>query len=262
MVLPLNLSSIPITDHHCHSLLLKQPKEPDEFRACFTEAVAPEVAREHVPHTIFYQWAQRALAELLGCEPTTEGIIAQRDAIGLNALVRKIIADANIRTWLVDYGYTPERIFAHEDLRSLLPCRVERILRLEPLIEQLIIECPDFSAMFEAYLHNLQDLRGQGWVAIKSVIAYRVGLEIGEPTREEAKADFLLVKEQARREGTLRIASKPLLDWLINAAIEQAHRQEFPIQIHTGFGNPNLDIAKANPALLRRVIHGDQYRGA
>jgi predicted TIM-barrel fold metal-dependent hydrolase len=87
-------------------------------------------------------------------------------------------------------------------------------------------------------------------------------LEIGEPTREEAKADFLLVKEQARREGTLRIASKPLLDWLINAAIEQAHRKEFPIQIHTGFGNPNLDIAKANPALLRRVIHGDQYRGA
>lgn len=258
----MDLSTIPVIDHHCHSLLREQPRRVEEFRALFTESYYPAIAREHVQHTIFYQWSLRALAEFFQCEANAEAILAKRSALELGALIEKVVGDANMRAWLVDYGFITAHTLSHRELAPLVPCRVERVLRLEPLIERLIVESPDFDTMLEAYRQALQDLRGQGWVSLKSIIAYRVGLHIGAVTRDEAQAEFAPLKERARREGTLRIESKPLLDFLIREAMEQAHRQEFPIQFHTGFGDPDVDLAKVNPALLRSLIHGEPYRGA
>jgi predicted TIM-barrel fold metal-dependent hydrolase len=260
--MPLDLSSIPIIDQHCHSLLREQPHTAEEFRAFFTESYYPEIAREHVQHTIFYQWSLRALAEFFECQPRAETILEKRNALPLNALIRKIVEDANIRAWLVDYGYSTTQTFAHHELAPQVPCRVERILRLEPLIEQLVIASANFGALYEAYVNALQDLRGQSYVSLKSIIAYRVGLQLSEPDLREVKAEFEKMKERATREGKLRIDSKPLLDFLIIEAMKQAHEQEFPIQFHTGFGDPDQDLAKVNPAFLRPIIHSEKYRGA
>ncbi len=67
---PLDLAPIPIVDNHCHSLLRRQPPDDDAFRIHLTETYFPEVARDDVPHTVFYQWTIRELAGLLDCEPT------------------------------------------------------------------------------------------------------------------------------------------------------------------------------------------------
>ena len=43
---------------------------------------------------------------------------------------------------------------------------------------------------------------------------------------------------------------------------EIAAEQEFPIQFHTGFGDPDQDLAKGNPAFLRPLFIDKKYRGA
>jgi uncharacterized protein len=258
----MDLSPIPVIDQHCHSLLREQPRSVDAYRALFTESPDAEMAREHVPHTLFYQWALRALAEFFGCDPNEETILARRNAIELSALTRKVVTDANMRAWLVDYGFQTAQTYTHIELAPSVPCRVERVLRLEPLIERLIVESPDFGTMYESYLDELRDLRGQGLVSLKSIMAYRVGLQIGDAPLAEARAAFAPLKERAQREGNVRIASKPMLDFLIREAVAQAHRQEFPIQFHTGFGDPDQDIAKVNPAFLRPLLHSAEFRGA
>jgi predicted TIM-barrel fold metal-dependent hydrolase len=96
---------------------------------------------------------------------------------------------------------------------------------------------------------------------MKSVIAYRTGLHVEPVGRSEAKAAFKSVHERARRDGWLRIASKPLLDYLIVAAVEEAARQEVPIQFHTGLGDPDLDLTLVDPAALR-LLFADMYRAA
>ncbi|MGH2407017.1 MAG: amidohydrolase family protein [Candidatus Limnocylindrales bacterium] len=257
----LDLSGIPIVDHHCHSLLRVQPRDDVAFRNHLTETYIPEMARDHVQHTLVYHWAIRELAAFLGCEATPGAVHAARLEWGVERLAREVAARGNFKTWLIDTGYGAETTFSLDELRAMASVVVGEILRLEPLIERLILEAASFSGFLEAYRGALVDLRGAGYVGMKSVIAYRTGLHVGTVGRSDAKAAFKGVHEAARRDGRLRIASKPLLDFLIVAAVEEAARQAVPIQFHTGLGDPDLDLTQVDPAALR-LLFADAYRAA
>ena len=259
--MPLDLSAIPIVDNHCHSLLRNQPQDDEAFRNHLTESYIPEVARRDVPHSLVYHWAIRELASLLGCEPQAAAVHAARRERGLESLTREIVERANFKTWLVDTGYGADTTFGLDELRGFVACDIREIVRLEPLIERLILEATDFDGFLDAYRAALSDLRGSGYVAMKSVLAYRTGLQLERVDRSTAAAAFGPVHEMARRDGRLRIESKPLLDFLILAAVEESARQEVPIQFHTGLGDPDLDLTKADPAGLR-LLFSDAYRAA
>ncbi len=259
--MPLDLAAIPIVDNHCHSLLRVQPADDDAFRIHLTETYFPEVARDDVPHTLLYHWTIRELAGLLDCEPTPDAVHAARLARGLGPLVREIVERANFKTWLIDTGYGGDTTYSLDELRLLAPCRIEEILRLEPMIERLILESADFDAFIDAYRAELEDLRARGIVGLKSVIAYRTGLHVELVEQPDAEAAFADVHERARRDGRIRIASKPLLDHLVVLAVEAAARQEVPIQFHTGLGDPDLDLTLVDPAALR-VLFSDLFRAA
>ena len=259
--MPLDLASIPIVDNHCHSLLRDQPADDDAFRIHLTESYFPEIARDDVPHSLFYQWTIRELAGLLGCEPTPDAVHAARRARGIESLTREIVERGNFKTWLIDTGYGAETTFGLDELRTLAPCRIEEILRLEPLIERLILESRDFDGFVDAYRASLNGLRERGIVGLKSVIAYRSGLQLEAVDQATASAAFAEVHETARRDGRIRIESKPLLDHLIVVAVEESARQDVPIQFHTGLGDPDLDLTKVDPAALR-LIFSDRFRAA
>jgi hypothetical protein len=257
----LDLSSIPIVDNHCHSLLREQPADDAAFRIHLTESYFPEIARDDVPHSLFYHWTIRELALLLDCEPTPDAVHAARRERGLAWLTREIVARGNFKTWLIDTGYGAETTFSLEELRGLAPVRIEEVLRLEPLIERLILGAVSFNGFLNAYRSAIADLRKKGIVGMKSVIAYRTGLQLEAVDRAAAAAAFTEVREIGKRDGWLRIESKPLLDYLIVIAVEESARQGVPIQFHTGLGDPDLDLTKVDPAALR-LIFSDRYRAA
>jgi hypothetical protein len=259
--MPLDLSAIPIVDHHCHSLLRLQPPDDEAFRNHLTETYVPAMARDHVQHSLVYHWAIRELAAFLGCDPQPDAVHAARRARGVQWLAREVVERGNFHTWLIDSGYGADTTYGLDELRTIVPCEIREIVRLEPLIERLILGAPDFDGFLDAYREALSDLRGSGYVAMKSVIAYRSGLQIEAVDRATAAAAFGPVHEAARRAGILRVASKPLLDFLIVIAVEAAARQEVPIQFHTGLGDPDLDLTKVDPAALR-LLFSDTYRAA
>ena len=67
------------------------------------------------------------------------------------------------------------------------------------------------------------------------------------------------MKERARRDGRVRLAVKPLNDYLLLRALEIAERQAMPVQIHTGFGDADLDLREANPLHLRPLLESGRY---
>jgi uncharacterized protein len=260
----LDLDPIPIVDNHCHSLLREQPKDDEAFRVHLTESYFSEIARDHVTTSIFYRRALVELAALLDCDPTADAVHAARQERGVEWLTREIVGRANFRTWLIDTGYGADTTYSLDELRVLAPVRVEEILRLEPLIERLILKAGDsseFNAFVDAYRGAISDLRSLGIVGMKSVIAYRTGLHVEDVSRDDAARAFGEVRAAAQAAGTLRIESKPLLDHLIVIAVEEAARQSVPIQFHTGLGDPDLDLTLVDPAALR-LLFSERFRAA
>jgi hypothetical protein len=259
--MPLDLSAIPIVDHHCHSLLREQPQDDEAFRNHLTETYFPEIARDHVQHSLVYHWAIKELAAFFGCAPEPDAVHAARRERGVERIARDVVERGNFKTWLIDSGYGTATTFSLDELRGIVPCQIREILRLEPMIERLILAADGFDGFVDAYRAALSDLRGAGYVGMKSVIAYRSGLQVELVDRSAAAAAFKSVHEAARRDGSVRIESKPLLDYLVVAAVEESARQEIPIQFHTGLGDPDLDLTKVDPAGLR-LLFSDAYRAA
>ncbi|MCB0212022.1 MAG: amidohydrolase family protein [Anaerolineae bacterium] len=251
----MDLTSIPIVDHHAHPLLRPEATaDAAGFRQWFTESTDPVIHTEHVPNSLFFRTGLRWLAELLDCEPTLDAYLEARAAQSYDVWCLWLFELANISVLLCDYGYTGPLAYPHQAMKSLLPCRVEPILRLEVLAQDLIVQHDTFAEMRDAFVATVGRARRDGYVALKSIIAYRSGLAVEKVAHNEAAAAFPPLKEAARRHGHVRLADKALGDYLLNLAVEQAAVQSLPLQIHTGFGDRDADLRLANPLHLRGLI--------
>jgi uncharacterized protein len=214
----------------------------------------------HVPETVFYRWAIKELASALACAPTTDAVLAARHEGSSDALAGRLLRDAGITALLVDHGYRTEQTWPPAELAARLPCRVRPILRLETLAQALIVRHDTFDDAVDAFVAAVEGARDAGYVALKSIIAYRTGLAVQATSRADAVAAFGPVKELARRQGRVRLATKALNDYVVLLALQIAARQALPVQFHTGFGDADLDLREANPLHLRPLLESANYR--
>jgi hypothetical protein len=259
--MPLDLSPLPVLDHHCHALLRRQsPFSPLEFQGFFSEGGDETIRARHVPNTIYFRWAIKELARFLGCAPTAEAVLAARGAVAPREWAGRLFRDANIPLLLVDYGYQRGDTLTHDELRAHLPCRIQPIVRLETLAQDLIARHETFEQMVDAYVAAVEGARAAGYVGLKSIVAYRTGLAIRPPERGEPARAFAAARARVQREGFVRLADKPLNDHLVLLALAVAERQELPVQFHTGFGDADLDLLWANPLHMRPLFESGRYR--
>jgi uncharacterized protein len=255
---PLDFAAVPVLDHHCHALLRPGPLAPAEFQQFFTESLDPTVWARDVPATVFFRWALRELAAFLGCAPTVDAVLATRAAVG-DGLAERMLRDANIAVLLVDLGYQVGEMATLGELSARLPCRIHSILRLETLAQDLILRHERFDAVVDAFVAAVEGARATGHVGLKSIIAYRTGLAVGTPRRADAARAFGPLRARARREGRIRLDAKPVTDYLLRAALDVAARQALPVQLHTGFGDADVDLLQSNPLLLRPLLEDRRF---
>ncbi len=258
----IDLTQVPVVDNHCHGVMQDQTFDDLAFwRRSFTESSDPGMPQDHVASTIFYRRLIRTMADFLGCEPEEEAVFAARAGRDGRELTGALLRAANVDTLLLDTGFPPpEEVFPSPELGELGGCRAEPILRLENLMESLLAEHGSLADAKEALASALEDLRSQGCVALKSIAAYRTGLDIHEWPREEAEKSFYEYGRAAGA-GPARLIHKPLLDTLLHVAFAQAARQEVPVQFHVGYGDADTDLLLGNPLYLRPVLQRSDYRG-
>ena len=91
-------------------------------------------------------------------------------------------------------------------------------------------------------------------MALKTVIAYRSGLAV----RPWDAGDVLRAYQQAltrRQAGApARLVEPPLLE-----ALAVARATGRPLQVHAGFGDPDVDLPQANPLLLRPILEEPRW---
>ncbi|MFQ6119466.1 MAG: amidohydrolase family protein, partial [Methanosarcinales archaeon] len=246
----IDLSKIPIIDNHCHPLLEKEENIAERFSSFFTEGKNSL----YVKDSMLYVHTIKDLCSLLGCEETPEAVLESRSSFSREDYIKTLFKDANIDTLLIDTGY-PHDALSIDQLRTLIPCKIKEILRIETLLETLIMNSNTFYELESKYtqiLHNA--VHNKDIVAFKSIIAYRSGLEIKDFRREEAEKAFQSIKNQQK----IRLESKPLLDYFIKLGLRISAEHDLPFQIHTGFGDPDINLLEGNPLLLLQIFQDNE----
>ncbi len=256
----LDITSIPVVDNHCHPVLLNQHMDALRFRSYCTETTDPSFAEKHVPNTVYYLWLLRQMATFYGCERNEDDILAARSRLGADTLLEHLLRAANIDTLVLDPAYPlSSACYTPERMGQLGHCRAVKMLRLETLMQELILDYSDFDEVIERFADQVRHVHEHGYCALKSIVAYRTGLNIAEWSKDEAAAAFLEARTQASEQGQLRIAHKPLIDYLLHIAFQQAAEQQLPIQFHTGYGDSDTDMRLGNPLQLREVLERKDY---
>ncbi len=257
----LDLTTIPVVDNHCHPVLLKQQMAVAEFRRYFTESPDASIAAQHVPHTIYYLWMLRQLGTFYHCEPQEDAVIAARNSMSAETLLERLVSAAHIDTLVLDPAYPlPDVCYSPEQMSQIGHCRTVKMLRLETIMQRLIVDHNDFDEVIDRFAAEVSDIRKKGYCALKSIVAYRTGLQVAEWSKDEAAASFQQARADAARQAQFRLAHKPLIDYLLHIAFAHAAEQHVPIQFHTGYGDNDTDMRLGNPLQLRDVLERREYQ--
>jgi predicted TIM-barrel fold metal-dependent hydrolase len=254
----IDLSDVPVIDGHGHPLVPDPSAVSAEtFANLFSEGRAGSMTA-HVPHTVYFRRACRDLARRLGTEPTPEAVLEERRRRGPAAAARAL-AESRVAGLLVDTGYPPEAMTLAE-MRRVLPCAIHEVFRIETCAQDLLREALAFDDYMEAARAAFR-AGAERSVGLKSIIAYRSGLAVQPLERGPAARAYERVVRRVQTGGSSRLEEKPLLDALFGLALEVARESGRPLQIHSGFGDPDIDLLQANPLLLRPILEGARGRG-
>ncbi|MFK7603808.1 amidohydrolase family protein [Deinococcus sp. SM5_A1] len=256
----MKLDHIPILDHHAHAIFHEEVWRVTPLQNYFTEAYDPQVLERHTPHGIFYRRSLRELAEFYGCEPERVALDAARQTADYPDVSRRMIGAANIDTVLLDDGLLGGQLLTVAESDARLPWQARRILRLEAELADLVAQhdrVPELLGAFETHLRQA----APGLSGLKSVIAYRTGLAVERWETGEVQAAYDALKRDLETDEPPRLNSKPLLDTALLLALRVACDLGLPVQFHTGYGDPDLDLRLANPLHLRPLFEDPELRG-
>ncbi|KAG2537741.1 protein fluG-like [Panicum virgatum] len=244
-------------DAHAHNLVELGSAFP--FLRCFSEAEGDALAL--APHSLSFKRSLRDIAALYNCEASLEKVEEFRTAEGLTLIGSKCFQAANISAVLIDDGITFDKMLDLDSHKAFSPV-IGRVLRIERLAETIINE-ESFSgsswtldSFTESYLAKLKSVSTQ-IVALKSIAAYRSGLEINPNVSKTDAEDGL--RKELTGPRPFRITNKNLIDYLFTCSLEIAVSVNLPVQIHTGFGDKDLDLRKCNPLHLRAVLEDKRF---
>lgn len=256
----MNLDHISLLDHHAHSVWPEAAWQTAPFAAYFTEAYDPQVLHEHTPHGVFFLRSVRDLAAFYGCEATRDAVLSARAGKPYLELSRRLIAAANIREVLIDDGFLKRELMSVEECGAAFPWTVRRILRLETELAGLVPQYENAGTLLDAF-EALLRREAPNLAALKSVIAYRTGLDIRRWSKVEVEAAYTAIRRDLSPGDLPRISSQPLLDMALRVALRVACETRLPVQFHTGYGDPDLDLRLADPLLLRSLFTDPDLRG-
>ncbi|MGW0770081.1 amidohydrolase family protein [Streptomyces sp. NPDC002676] len=242
------LAALPLVDHHCHGAVTAD-LDPDQFESLITEGAAwPGISPFDSPVGTAVRRHCAPLLDLPRHAPPAD-YLARRSALGWQEVNRRFLTASGTEVFCVDTGYAPLPLTSPAELARAAGATAYEVVRLEQLAEAVAargVEAGEYAAVFRAAAE--QAVRRPGVVAVKSVAAYRTGfaLDPARPTDAE-------VTEAARRRlahGS-RLTDPVLVRHLLWTAVDLG----LPLQLHTGFGDADVRLHRADPALLTDWLH-------
>ncbi|MBP0723946.1 amidohydrolase family protein [Bacillus sp. RG28] len=253
-------------DVHAHPYSANnQPYTPDEYVKKLSLAVIPnQIPQNYLwtknqPYPGSNMWVQillKRLANYFSCKPTLEEVVEHRNAKAsdFKGFTRELFQEANITGIVADFGY-PQPPLLKEDYADLSGVRLWEVFRIEPVMVRLSEENLSFGEFKEKYRAELSDaLKKDCIVGLKSIIAYRSGLEISPMNESQASQEYEEFKKNTRA------GVKSLRDYCLHIAMEECTYVEKVMHIHTGIGDGEVILPKASPSFLLDLLRDKKYQ--
>lgn len=245
-------------DHHVHGIL-RGRLTPGQLVRQLSESDRPAAAIAAGMDTQLGIAIRRWTAPLLGMEAgvPAERWLEHRSTLDNEAVARVMLPEAGLAGLLVDTGFGGGTLTTPEELEALAGVPAREIVRLEVVAEAVAARRPSPTSWLAALRDELV-ARTRGAVAVKSVLAYRHGFDIDpDPPEDAAVAKAAGTWLRALDGGApLRITDPTLLRAVLWAGVELG----LPLQLHTGYGDTDLDLHRADPALLTGFLRRTQDR--
>ncbi|MGP4002351.1 amidohydrolase family protein [Streptomyces sp. 8N706] len=246
----------PLVDHHCHGVA-RSGLDAAAFEAYLTESDAPAA-----PGTTFFDTqlgfaVRRWCPPLLDLEPhcPPARYLARRDELGPQETTRRLLRGAGIAEYLVDTGL-PGDLMGHQELAASGGGAAHEIVRLERLAERAADGADSPDAFLGALAAAVQDAARTA-AGFKSVAAYRYGLDFAPEPPDPGEVRTATGRWLAGRTAGDRVTDPVLLRHLLWSAAETA----LPLQLHTGFGDPDLRLHRCDPLLLTDFVRAVRPTG-
>jgi uncharacterized protein len=245
------LDGVPLVDHHCHSVVAGELDQP-AFEALLTEGSGPAPGLSAFDSRLGFS-VRRWCAPVLGLPPHAPAAdyVARRAELGAEAVSRAMLRAAGSGALLVDHGFAAGGLLDLDALSAVAGTPVGEVVRLEAVAEEVAdagVDAGGFgTAVADEVARRTDAARRPLPVACKTVLAYRAGLDVDphrpDPAEVAAAASAWLPRRARDRE--------PLRDpVLLRHGLWAGLDTGLPLQLHSGFGDPDEDLHRADPALL------------
>jgi predicted TIM-barrel fold metal-dependent hydrolase len=253
------LDDLPLVDGHCHALLAGGgPSDPAAFALAATEAdTAPPsgVGLLDGPAGLAIRRWCAPLLDLRSGTPIDD-YLARRAELGGTEVSRRLLGGAGLSHVLVDTGLDGPHLAPPAEVGQAAGAEVREVVRLERVAEHLADRGDVTPSGFAgAYVDALRAATVDA-VAVKSVLAYRHGFHI-DPTRPAPAAIRTAARRWLARPGPARLDEPVLLRFVLWCGVDRG----LPLQLHTGFGDRDLRLVAANPALLQPFLAAAEPSG-
>jgi len=240
-----DLAGVELVDGHCHHVTTETQSPPEFRRWCTESAQSGESTLDSQLGLAIRRWCAPVLG-LPDLAPMSDYLDARRKIGGPDASARLLRA-ARLTGLLVDTGLSSDGMTTIESLSGLAGAPAHEVVRLEALAES-IVDGSDAASFAVHVREALDGAYAGGAVAAKSIAAYRHGLDL-DPARPDETAVRAAAGAWMREQesGARRVADPVLLRHLLWCAVDAGR----PIQVHTGFGDSDASLVRANPAWLQ-----------
>jgi uncharacterized protein len=225
-----------LIDHHVHGVA-HGPFDRARFERLITESDRPVPDWMSTFDSQLGLAIRRHCAPLVGLDPhaSADDYLAARARQDESVFLRA----AGVSDYLVDTGYLGEL----DGLAELSGARTHEVVRLESELEYVASHESTASAVPDALVRRLETRTAHA-VGLKSIVAYRHGFDF-DPTEPSAE-DVQAALDRWYSAGAGRVTDPVLLRWLLWLGA----RRGLPLQLHVGFGDPDLNLRTADPLLL------------
>lgn len=256
------IQDYPVIDNHCHPFPIG--RIPHNIERMWTLSLN-QIPATDIKNSMIYQMMVREMRIFHHLDPRTplpdvvqychqkylqdpQGYTAD---LWKDAVIEMIIGDIGSGVKKDSIRLTEDEIDEFDELNQSID--VGKINRIEFFTDDIIAQGVPFLDFTDCFIEHAQaEIIRHGLIALKSIIAYRTGLEvIPRPVQEVHVAYDRYLKDHDDIE-----AEKVVRDYVFLTAAKFCSELDIPLQVHAGAGDsPVCDLRQHDPILLYQAIN-------